>query len=75
MPSTTRGFSVNRSSSPKKSPYWESSPTNVVSPRLWYSVTSFSQFGTLRFCSAGSRTGVYGKDVAGSSAGKSSPPA
>jgi hypothetical protein len=35
MPSTTTGFSVKRSSRPKKSPYCEFSPTNVVLPRLW----------------------------------------
>ena len=75
IPWTTRGFSVKRSSSPKKSPYSEFSPTNVVSPRLWYSVRSLSQAGTLRSCSAGSSTGRYGNEVSGSSAGKSGEPA
>ena len=35
IPSTTAGCSVNRSSSPKKSPYSEVSPANVELPRLW----------------------------------------
>src|SRR5919204_5510735 len=67
--STTRGFSVKRSSSPKKSPYCEFSPEKVVSPRLWYRLTSFSQAGTLTSRSASGTQGWYGKlvkDVGGS---------
>ena len=58
IPSTTSGRSVKRSSRPKKSPYWLSSPVKVVLPRLWYIVRSLSQAGTLRSSSAGSSTGV-----------------
>ena len=58
IPSTTSGRSVKRSSRPKKSPYWLSSPVKVVLPRLWYIVGSLSQAGTLRSSSAGSSTGV-----------------
>src|ERR671935_2512827 len=68
-PSTTRWFSVKRSSRPKKSPYWEFSPLKVVSPRLWYRLTSFSQAGTLTSRSASGTHGWYGKlvkDVGGS---------
>ena len=57
IPSTTCGFSVKRSSRPKKSPYWLSSPVKVVLPRLWYIVTSLSQAGDLRFVSSGVSTG------------------
>ena len=60
---------MKRSSRPKKSPYWESSPLNVVLPRLWYRVRSLSHSGTLRGSPAAT-TGVYGKLAAGSSAGK-----
>src|SRR5919201_1619816 len=62
-PSTTRGFSVKRSSSPKKSPYCEFSPLKVVSPRLWYRLTSFSHAGTLTSRSASGTHGWYGKLV------------
>ncbi len=59
MPSTTSGCSVNRSSSPKKSPYTEFSPEKLELPRLWYSVGSFSQAGTFTVSSAGvSKVGV-----------------
>ena len=61
IPSTTSGRSVNRSSRPKKSPYWLSSPVNVVLPRLWYIVTSFSHAGDLRFVSAGVEHRVVGE--------------
>src|ERR671922_449816 len=64
-PSTTRGFSLKRSSSPKKSPYWEFSPEKVVSPRLWYRLTSFSQAGTLTSRSASGTHGWYGKLLKG----------
>ena len=75
IPSTTSGCSVNRSSRPKKSPYWLFSPTKVESPRLWYIVRSLSQAGFLTVASAGvSKAGVYGK-LSGSSGGKSSLPA
>ena len=75
MPTTTSSFSVKRSSRPKKSPYSESSPVNVVSPRLWYSVSSFSQLGT--FSMPVLFSGVSGKLVFGFSlsAGKLSVPA
>ena len=58
IPLTTSGFSVKRSSRPKKSPYWLSSPVKVVLPRLWYIVGSLSQAGTLRSSSSGSSTGM-----------------
>ena len=45
------------------------SPAQVESPRLWYSVGSLSHAGTLMSASASAITGVYGKLVAGSSAG------
>ncbi len=59
-----------------KSPYSLDSPAKVESPRLWYSVGSFSHAGTLTVSSASDRnTGVYGNEVAGSSSGKVSPAA
>src|SRR5205809_7075947 len=61
IPSTTRGFSVKRSSRPKKSPYCEFSPVNVVSPRMWYRLTSLSHAGTLMSRSASGTHGWYGK--------------
>ena len=64
-----------RSSRPTKSPYVTDSPSHVESPRLWYSVVSLSQAGTLRFASSGLTVGVYGKLVAASSAGNGSAPA
>src|SRR6478736_9868500 len=63
MPVTTLGFSVKRSSRPEKSPYVEDSPAYVESPRLWYSVVSLSQAGTLTSLSASATFGTYGKDV------------
>ena len=70
MPLSTAGCSVNRSSRPTKSPYSALSPANVESPRLWYSVGSFSQAGTFTVLSASLRkVGVYGNDVAASRAG------
>src|SRR5665647_2673492 len=73
IPSTTLGCSVKR---PTKSPYSEDSPAKVESPRLWYTVGSFSQAGTLAVLSASVRKiGLYGNDVAGSRAGKVPPPA
>src|SRR4029450_3514604 len=87
IPSTPRGFSVKRSSRPKKSPYWEFSPVKVVSPRLWYRLTSFSHAGTFESRSASGTHGWYGKLLnatggaehdgwpVGSSDGKNTPPA
>ena len=67
---------MNRSSSPTKSPYSADSPAKVESPRLWYSVGSFSQAGTLTVSSAGVRkTGTFGNEVFLSSGGNVSPPA
>ncbi|CAM5782422.1 hypothetical protein CPER28S_01000 [Cellulomonas persica] len=73
MPSTTTGFSVMRSSSAPKSPSVEDSPAYVELPRLWYSVGSLSQAGTLTSASSSLTTGVYGNDVAGSSSGNVRP--
>src|SRR4029450_4426676 len=87
IPSTTRGFSVKRSSRPKKSPYWEFSPVKVVSPRLWYRLTPLTHAGTFESRSASGTHGWYGKLVKGAggaehdgcpvgrSAGKKAPPA
>ena len=50
-PFTTNGCSVKMSSSPKKSPCSKQAGeqlSNVMFPRLWYRVTSFSQAGFLR---------------------------
>ena len=74
IPSTTSGRSVKRSSSPKKSPYSEFSPTNVESPRLWYIVRSFSQAGALTVSSAVVRKiGLYGNESRSSGGNVSEP--
>ena len=59
-PFTTNGCSVKMSSSPKKSPCSKHAGeqlSNVMSPRLWYRVTSLSQAGrlTFRFCGSDER--------------------
>ncbi|CPU66040.1 Uncharacterised protein [Mycobacteroides abscessus] len=47
-----------RSSRPSKSPYVTDSPVHVELPRLWYSVGSLSQAGTLRSSLPAGTTGV-----------------